>query len=117
MEFKEVIQQVYEIKRAYSELNQRRGEHPWGAAEYAQGFVGDVGDLIKMIMVKNNHRSFSDINFKAYQDIDTALAHELTDCLWSIIVIAGELGVDLEAEFTKSMRELRARIESMKAEK
>jgi NTP pyrophosphatase (non-canonical NTP hydrolase) len=37
------------------------------------------------------------------------LAHELADCLWSIIVIADEAGVDLEKAFFETMKEIELR--------
>jgi NTP pyrophosphatase (non-canonical NTP hydrolase) len=32
----------------------------------------------------------------------------LSDCLWSIIVLANKCGIDLEAEFVKNTREIAA---------
>ena len=98
MEFKELIKKAKEIQLAYKNLNKNSGIKQWTIAEYAQGFMGDVGDLTKLIMAKNNYRTI--------EDIDKKLAHELADCLWSIIIISGELGIDLEAEFVSTMNEL-----------
>jgi NTP pyrophosphatase (non-canonical NTP hydrolase) len=67
------------------------------------GFVGDVGDLSKIIMAKNGHR--------AMDDIDEKLKHELSDCLWSILVLANYYDIDLESQFVKSMDELEARVD------
>lgn len=66
------------------------------------GFVGDVGDLSKLLMAKEGLRQ----NY----DVDAKIAHELADCLWSILVIASKLGVNLEKEFVKTMSELDERI-------
>ena len=98
MEFKEIIKRAKEIQKAYKLFNEKSGHKPWSVAEYTQGFMGDVGDLAKLVMVKNN--------FRYKEDVDKKLAHELSDCLWSIIVISGELGVDLEKEFLLTMDEL-----------
>jgi NTP pyrophosphatase (non-canonical NTP hydrolase) len=43
-------------------------------------------------------------------DIDTKLAHELSDCLWSVLVLASKYNIDLETEFLKTMDELDKRI-------
>lgn len=102
MEFKELIKKAKEVQLAYKNLNNNSGTKQWTIAEYAQGFVGDVGDLAKLIMAKNNYR--------AIEDVDKKLAHELADCLWSIIIISGELGIDLEAEFVNTMNELERKI-------
>jgi NTP pyrophosphatase (non-canonical NTP hydrolase) len=39
------------------------------------------------------------------------VAHELSDCLWSIIVLAEKYDIDLEAAFIKTMNELDNRLE------
>jgi NTP pyrophosphatase (non-canonical NTP hydrolase) len=66
------------------------------------GFVGDVGDLSKIIMAKNNLRSMENVNEK--------LEHELNDCLWSVMVLASKFGIDLEESFPKAMDALKKRI-------
>jgi NTP pyrophosphatase (non-canonical NTP hydrolase) len=63
-----------------------------------QRFVGDVGDLAKLIMASRGNR--------ALDNVDAKLGHEIADCLWSLIVIAQELGIDLEGEFLKTMDDL-----------
>ena len=68
------------------------------------GFVGDVGDLSKIIMAKSG--------FRAMDDVDTKLAHELSDCLWSVLTIANYYNIDLKTEFMKSMNELEIRVDN-----
>jgi NTP pyrophosphatase (non-canonical NTP hydrolase) len=102
MEFLELAERARDIQLAYKQLNERQGHQSWGAAEYMQGFVGDVGDLAKLIMAKNN--------FRDIDDTDKKIAHELADCLWSVIVLANELHVDLEAAFKQTMDELENRV-------
>ncbi len=68
------------------------------------GFVGDVGDLSKLIMAKRGLRSDVD------DDIDDKIAHELADCLWSVCVLADKYNVNLEAAFLKTMDELDERL-------
>lgn len=94
MEFKDIVKKAVEIKKKYALQNKKLGRRAWRTADYYQGFVGDVGDLGKLIMARSNLRH--------YKNQDAKLAHELADCLWSILVIADELGVDLEKEFLKA---------------
>lgn len=91
-----------EIRLKYSELNQKDGLDKWGPKEYTMGFVGDVGDLQKIIMAKENLRRMD--------DVDKKLAHELADCLWSILVLAEHYNIDLDDSFKKTMDELDERI-------
>jgi NTP pyrophosphatase (non-canonical NTP hydrolase) len=62
------------------------------------GFVGDVGDLAKLIQAAEGVRRIP--------QAEARLEHELADCLWSLLVLAGLYGVDLEQAFTKTMDEL-----------
>ena len=57
-----------------------------------------MGDLAKLVMAANSVRSIDNTEEK--------LAHELADCLWSVIVLAQAHKVDLEAAFLETMDEL-----------
>ena len=65
---------------------------PGFGEELALGFVGDVGDLVKLISAENGKRKI--LNSRAM------LEHELADCLWSVIVLSQTHGVDLEKSFS-----------------
>lgn len=73
---------------------------PWTGTELALGFAGDVGELAKLVMAKEGRRS------TRHQDLDAALAHELADCLWSVLVLAKTYNVDLEQAFNHTMDQL-----------
>ncbi|MHB8831424.1 MAG: MazG nucleotide pyrophosphohydrolase domain-containing protein [Patescibacteria group bacterium] len=102
MDFQQLIARAKEIREVNSKLASNDGCKGWGSAERMQGFMGDVGDLAKLVMAKNGYRK--------YDDLDKKLAHELGDCLWSVIILADELGVDLEKSFLETMNEIEARL-------
>jgi NTP pyrophosphatase (non-canonical NTP hydrolase) len=104
MQFEDLQKRALEIRAEYDELNARDGRAAWSEQQYMAGFVGDVGDLSKITMAKHGLRPMD--------DIDTKLAHELADCLWSILVLADKYGIDLGAEFMKNMDSLEKRITS-----
>lgn len=104
MEFKEIIQRAKEIRSIYADLERKKYGREWTREEIVQGFVGDVGDLMKISMAKEGVRNMPDVDMK--------LAHELADCLWSIIIIADKYGVDLGGSFAKTMDELEQRVKS-----
>jgi hypothetical protein len=54
-----------------------------GTGDLALGFVGDVGDLAKLVMA---------------------------DCLWAVLVLADRYQVDLAAEFTAMTSEIENRL-------
>lgn len=102
MELKELIQKAVEVRKKYSELEMKKYGRSWKNSEIAQGFVGDVGDLMKLVMAKEGIREIKNANEK--------LAHELADCLWSVFVLANNYSIDLEKAFLKNMKELKKRI-------
>jgi len=87
-----------QIRQCFAAYEQRRTGRTWTREEIMQGFVVDVGDLMKLVMAKAGARRVD--------DVDAKLAHELSDCLWSILVLARLYGLDLEKEFLKTMDEL-----------
>lgn len=99
---KELMERAEEIRKQYEELNAKNGKEAWRIRDYAMGFVGDVGDLEKLVMAKENLRDI--------EDVDAKLGHELADCLWSILVIANYYNIDLDVSFTATMDTITERI-------
>ncbi len=106
-DLKDLMEQAEVIRLKYQEMNAKQGKNAWGVRDYAMGFMGDVGDLQKLIMAKENLRDIP--------DVDAKLAHELADCLWSILVLANYYGLDLEKEFVGTMARIADRIAGAEA--
>lgn len=104
MSFKEMQDLALQISRAYKDRNVRDGHKEWGVSEYVSGFVGDVGDLSKLVMAKEKYREI--------ENVDEKIKHELSDCLWSIFVIAHEMNIDLEKAYLDNMQELERKVRS-----
>lgn len=98
MEFQSLVERALEIRRRYEAIETARYGRSWTDEELALGLVGDVGDLVKLVQARNGVRNIP--------DADAKLAHELADCLWSVIVLADIYGIDLERVFLKTMNEL-----------
>lgn len=98
MEFSDLETSALQLNDLYEQLEIKRWGRTWTTAELALGFVGDVGDLAKLVQANAGIRDIDDCKAK--------LGHELADCLWSIIVLANKCGIDLEAEFARNTREL-----------
>src|SRR3990167_3757666 len=101
MKFEDLQQRAIEIRDKYDELNLSKRGVEWNEQQLMAGFVGDVGDLSKIIMAKHGLREMD--------NIDEKLAHELSDCLWSVLVLASKYNIDLATEFTKTMDQLETR--------
>jgi NTP pyrophosphatase (non-canonical NTP hydrolase) len=98
MNFSDLERAALRLNELYEELETKRWGRTWATEELALGFVGDVGDLAKLIQA---HAGVRDID-----DCKAKLGHELSDCLWSIIVLAHKCGIDLQAEFARNTEEL-----------
>jgi NTP pyrophosphatase (non-canonical NTP hydrolase) len=98
MNFNDLEKAALQLNELYEQLETKRYGRIWTTEELALGFVGDVGDLAKLIQA---HAGVRDID-----DCKAKLGHELSDCLWSILVLANKCGIDLEAEFVRNTREL-----------
>jgi NTP pyrophosphatase (non-canonical NTP hydrolase) len=98
MKYRELEESALKLNELYEELEIKLYGRVWTTEELALGFVGDIGDLAKLIQAHAGIRKID--NFKS------KLGHELSDCLWSVIVLANKCGIDLEAEFSKNIEEL-----------
>lgn len=90
------------IRTKYEVYNAKNGSEAWHIRDYAMAFGGDFGDLMKLVMAKENLRKVD--------SVDDKLGRELADCLWSILVLASYYGIDLENEFLQTMDAITKRI-------
>lgn len=102
MELAQLSARALEIRERFAATERGQAGRPWTREEVMQGFVGDVGDLMKLVMAKSGIRSIPDTDHK--------LAHELSDCLWSVLVLARLYDVDLEKEFLRTMDEIERKL-------
>ncbi|HET6432356.1 nucleotide pyrophosphohydrolase [Dyella sp.] len=98
MKFSDLQASAQQLNDLYEQLEIKRWGRVWTTQELALGFMGDVGDLAKLVQA---HAGVRDID-----GCKAKLGHELSDCLWSIMVLAKKCDIDLEAEFVKNTREL-----------
>jgi NTP pyrophosphatase (non-canonical NTP hydrolase) len=98
MDFQQVIARAMEIRQLYEAKETQLYGSVWTSEEIALGFVGDVGDLAKLVIAENGKRNIPDSKEK--------IRHELADCLWSIIVLANSYDVDIEKSFIETMDQL-----------
>ncbi len=102
MEFNHLIERALEIRKQYVVFEEEQYGSSWTNEELALGFIGDVGDLAKLVVAQNGKRNIPNAKEK--------LAHELADCLWSVIVLADVHKIDLESAFVNTMNELESHL-------
>lgn len=98
MEFRHIQKRALTIREQYEAWEKEQYGRSWTREEIAMGLVGDVGDLMKLVMAQAGMRYIPDKNAK--------LRHELADCLWSLLVLADKYEIDLEQAFLDTTDEL-----------
>lgn len=98
MTLEELTERAMHVREGYAALERTRYGRQWDVEEVALGFVGDVGDLTKLVLAEAGVRAIPDHREK--------LAHELADCLWSVMVLARLCRIDLEQAFAATMGQL-----------
>lgn len=72
MDFQYITERALAIRKLYEEHEKRLYGSSWTSEEIALGFVGDVGDLAKLVIAENGKRDIPDIKKE--------MEHELADC-------------------------------------
>src|ERR1700749_3891095 len=98
MEFSAVILRALASRGKFADYETRTYGREWTTEELTLGLMKDVGDLAMLVQASEGVRQVTDLN--------SALGHELSDCLWSVITLADRLGIDLQAAFAQTMDEL-----------
>ena len=98
MEFQKLVHRAMDLRTQY----EKKEQHLYGAAstdeDIAQGFLGDVNNLVKLVMAQHGKRVID----KSGDKLSAQLAH----CLWSVIVLSKMHNVDLEQSFMEAMDRL-----------
>ncbi|MFF2846560.1 MazG nucleotide pyrophosphohydrolase domain-containing protein [Streptomyces sp. NPDC058001] len=102
MDLAEMQKRAVRIHDLYDELNRHQRGRVWRRDEFMLGFVGDVGDLAKLVMAEEGAREVPGGR--------AALEHELADCLWSVLILSHRYGIDLGDAFRRTMDELETSI-------
>lgn len=103
MEYKKILKKALIVREKFSQYEIKNTGKEWTKEQILQGFVVDVGDLVKICMAKEGHC--------IVENVDKKLSHELSDCLWSIIILAHKYNIDLEKSFTETMDELSKKLD------
>lgn len=106
MTIKQLNQKTQKVKRAYDDFRRKQGERAWMTSDYAEALVGDVGDLMKLV-VKRRRKGAS-------KAINRDIGKELADCLYMIMAMAQELDIDLEEEYKVNLEFLEQNLKELK---
>jgi len=98
MELQKIIHRAIDLRRQYEKKETELYGSPSTSVEIAQGFAGDVTNLVKLVMAEQGQRKIANSKEK----LEAQLAH----CLWSVVVIAEMHKVDIATAFMEAMDRL-----------
>ena len=98
MEFQKIIHRAMDLRRQYEIKETNLYGSPSTSVNIAEGFAGDVNNLVKLVMAEHGQRQIANSKEK----LDAQLAH----CLWSVVVLANMHNVNLEHAFMEAMDRL-----------
>jgi NTP pyrophosphatase (non-canonical NTP hydrolase) len=98
MELQKIIHRAMDLRRQYEIKETELHGSPYTSVEIAQGFAGDVTNLVKLVMAERGERKIANSKEK----LEAQLAH----CLWSVVVIAEIHNVDIATAFMEAMDRL-----------
>jgi len=87
-----------DLRRQYEEKEKQLYGVPSTSEDIAQGFAGDVNNLVKLVIAEHGRHVITNSKEK----LEAQLAH----CLWSVIVLGKMHDIDLEQSFMEAMDRL-----------
>lgn len=102
MELQKIIHRAMDLRRQYERKETDLYGSPSTAVDIAQGFAGDVNNLVKLIRAERGELEIANSRDK----LEAQLAH----CLWSVVVLSHMQDVNLETAFMEAMDRLEAHL-------
>lgn len=111
MEFKELVKKAKKVREEYLKIEMGRFGRERTKEQIFQGFIGDVGDLAKLLIAADGvSEKHADLG---QDEIKEKIAHELSDCLYCVIILADKYDINLEKSFVETMEGLEKKISKL----
>lgn len=98
MELQKLINRAMDLRGQYAKKETQLYGSPATDEDIAQGLLGDVNNLLRLINAQHGKRQIANSAEK--------LSSQLSHCLWSVIVLAKMNNIDLEQSFMEAMDRL-----------
>ncbi|HSL43869.1 MAG TPA: hypothetical protein VK897_10590 [Anaerolineales bacterium] len=98
MELQKLINRAMDLRSQYEKKEKQLYGSPATDEDIAQGFLGDVNNLVKLVKAQHGKANIANHAEK--------IGSQLSHCLWSVIVLAKIYDVDLEQSFMETMDKL-----------
>ena len=94
------------VREKFSRFEQATYGRQWSTTDLVNGFITDVGDLSAAIQRMEGIRPPSN------EEPIEELKHEISDCIWVLLVIADRYKINVGESFEETMHELDAWLDS-----
>ncbi len=106
MDIAAMQQRAVEVRAKFADFEQESYGQEWSTEDLVMGLMTDVGDLSAIVHRLEGRRPLRETDPKE------ELEHELSDCLWVLLVLAERYGVELGTSFTHTMNGIETWIDS-----
>ena len=98
MDFQKIMHRAMDLRRQYERKETELYGSPSASLNLAEGFAGDVNNLVKFIRAEGGELKIPN----SHEKLEAQLAH----CLWSVVVLAQMHRVNIETAFFEAMDRL-----------
>jgi len=105
MDIEAMQQRAVEVRARFTVFEEASYGQAWSTEDLVMGLMTDVGDLSAIVHRLEGRRPLRDADPKE------ELAHELSDCLWVLLVLADRYGVEMGPSFAGTMNGIEAWID------
>ena len=98
--FNELRDLALKVREEFEEFESQKYGRSWELKDLIMGLQVDVGDLVRLVQEKDGIRP------ERSTELQAKIAHELSDILWVVFVLADKLDVDMQKSFVENMADL-----------
>ncbi len=105
MDIDDMTRRAVEVRAKFSVYERDTYGQEWSTEDLVMGLMTDVGDLSAIVHRLEGRRPLRDA------DPRDELAHELSDCLWVLLVLADRYQIEVGQSFEHTMSGIEAWID------
>ena len=100
MDIETMQQRALAVRARFAAFEKATYGREWTSADLVMGLMVDLGDLASAVQRLEGLRP------RGSQEPTAELRHEISDCLWVLLVLAHRYEIDVASAFTETMTEI-----------
>ncbi len=97
MDIETMQARAVDVRRQFAAFEEATYGHEWNVEDLVMGLMTDLGDLAAIVQTLEGKRPPRE------DDPIKSLEHEVSDCLWVLLVIADRYGINTADAFDQTM--------------